>query len=147
MDIAGEIRNDPEKGARLLESEYKAGLTTLARRLCADEGDAEELVNRTFAEVVRSIDSYLEQSAFFGWMCQILVNLRSKDLRRKSNRTVAVTEGVDELPDEDSPARLFRDVDASLLRDAVQSLPNDMREAVVMRYFLDLPLRRMAKIL
>ena len=45
-------------------------------------------------------------------MCQILVNLRSKDLRRKSNRTVAVTEGVDELPDEDSPARLFRDVDA-----------------------------------
>ena len=147
MDLADEIRNDPEKGARLLESEYKAGLTTLARRLCADEGDAEELVNRTFAEVVRSIDTYLEQSAFFGWMCQILVNLRSKDLRRKSNRTVAVTEGVDELPDEDSPARLFRDVDASLLRDAVQSLPNDMREAVVMRYFLDLPLRRMAKIL
>ena len=147
MDIAGEIRNDPEKGARLLESEYKAGLTTLARRLCADEGDAEELVNRTFAEVVRSIDTYLEQSAFFGWMCQILVNLRSKDLRRKSNRTVAVTEGVDELPDEDSPARLFRDVDASLLRDAVQSLPGDMREAVVLRYFMDLPLRRMAKIL
>ena len=147
MTIADEIRNDPEKGARLLESEYKTGLFTLARRLCDDDGDAEELVNRTFAEVVRGIDSYLEQSAFFGWMCQILVNIRSKDVRRRSNRTVETTDGVDELPDEDAAVRLFRDVDASIVRDAVQSLPADMREAVVMRYFLDLPLRRMAKIL
>ncbi len=40
MDIASEIRKDPENGARILQSEYKAGLTTLARRLCADESDA-----------------------------------------------------------------------------------------------------------
>ena len=119
MDIASEIRKDPENGARILQSEYKAGLTTLARRLCADESDAEELVNRTFAEVVRSIDSYLEQSAFFGWMCQILVNLRSKDLRRKSSRVeVADAGAVDAASDEDSAARLFRDVDAGLVRDA-----------------------------
>ncbi len=148
MDIASEIRKDPENGARILQSEYKAGLTTLARRLCADEGDAEELVNRTFAEVVRSIDSYLEQSAFFGWMCQILVNIRSKDLRRKSSRVeVADAGAVDAASDEDSAARLFRDVDAGLVRDAVQTLPGDMREAVVLRYFMDLPLRRIAKIL
>ena len=148
MDIASEIRKDPENGARLLLSEYKAGLTTLARRLCADESDAEELVNRTFAEVVRSIDSYLEQSAFFGWMCQILVNIRSKDLRRKSSRVeVADAGAVDAASDEDSAARLFRDVDAGLVRDAVQALPGDMREAVVLRYFTDLPLRRIAKIL
>ncbi len=148
MDIASEIRKDPENGARILQSEYKAGLTTLARRLCADESDAEELVNRTFAEVVRSIDSYLEQSAFFGWMCQILVNIRSKDLRRKSSRVeVADVGAVDAASDEDSAARLFRDVDAGLVRDAVQTLPGDMREAVVLRYFMDLPLRRIAKIL
>ena len=57
---------------------------TLARRFCHDEGDAEELVNRTFAAVVAGIDDYLEQSAFFGWMCQILSNLHGMDQRRKS---------------------------------------------------------------
>ena len=49
MTVVDEIRRDPEQGARRLDSEYRAGLTTLARRICADPGDADELVNRTFA--------------------------------------------------------------------------------------------------
>ena len=83
MDIVEELRKDRESGAKRLEAEYKAGLMTLARRFCRDPGDAEELVNRTFAAVVNGIDDYLEQSAFFGWMCQILSNLHCKDCRRK----------------------------------------------------------------
>ena len=63
MDIVEEIRNDSEKGARSLEAEYRAGLLTLARRLCRNESDAAELVNRTFAEVIANIDSYAELSA------------------------------------------------------------------------------------
>ena len=49
MTIVEELRKDRESGARRLESEYKAGLMILARRLYADPSDAEELVNRTFA--------------------------------------------------------------------------------------------------
>ena len=82
LSIVEELRTNRESGARRLETEYKAGLITLARRLCADEGDAEELVNRTFADVVEGIDDYLEQSAFFGWMCKILENRFTKDMRR-----------------------------------------------------------------
>ena len=41
MTIVEELRKDRENGAKRLESEYRAGLLTLARRLCADEGDAE----------------------------------------------------------------------------------------------------------
>ena len=60
MTIVEELRTDRESGARRLEAEYKAGLMSLARRFCADEGDAEELVNRTLAAVVEGIDDYLE---------------------------------------------------------------------------------------
>lgn len=56
MTIVEELRTDRESGARRLEAEYKAELMALARRFCADEGDAEELVNRTFAAVVEGID-------------------------------------------------------------------------------------------
>ena len=55
MDIVEEIRQDREKGAKRLESEYKAGLMALARRFCADSSDAEELVNATFATVISAI--------------------------------------------------------------------------------------------
>ena len=96
MDIVEELRQNRESGAKRLEAEYKAGLMTLARRFCADESDAAELVNRTFAAVVEGIDDYLEQSAFFAWMCQILTNIHSVDVRRKSNRTV-VYSGAQQL--------------------------------------------------
>ena len=77
MDIVEELRQDREAGAKRLESEYRAGLLAMARRLCSDLSDADELVNRTFAAVVACIDDYLEQSAFFGWMCRIMINLNS----------------------------------------------------------------------
>ena len=147
MDIVEEIRNDPEKGARSLEAEYRAGLLTLARRLCRNDCDAEELVNRTFAEVIANIDSYAEQSAFFGWMSKILVNLNAKDIRRKSNERVVYPGELPELVDENAEDQIFHDVDASLLRDAIDKLPKEDKDVLLLHYFLDMPVARMAKIL
>ena len=148
MTIVEELRTDRESGARRLEAEYKAGLMSLARRFCADEGDAEELVNRTLAAVVEGIDDYLEQSAFFGWMCKILENLHAKDVRRKSSRMVAGdAEAVDGARDDEAEDRIFREVDASLLRDAIAELPADMKDVLMLRYFMDLPVSRVARIL
>ena len=147
MDIVEEIQNDPEKGAKRLESEYRAGLMTLALRFCHDPGDAAELVNRTFAEVVTSIDNYAEQSAFFGWMSKILVNLHAKDVRRKSNGEIVYPGEVPETADESAHEDIFRNVDASQLRDAIETLPNDIRQTLMMHYFMDLSVAQVAKIL
>ena len=148
MDLVEELRNNPENGARRLETEYKAGLLALARRLCADEGDAEELVNGTFAEVVRSIDRYAEQSAFFGWMARIMIHLNGRKNDRKSNRTVVASEeSPDAVADPDADARLFREVDAALLRDAIDGLPADIRKTLVMHCFMDMSVKDVARFL
>ena len=146
MTVAEEIRIDSESGSKRLEREYKAGLMAFARRFCADESDAEELVYRTFSEVVAGIGSYNEQSAFFGWMCKILVNCHAKETRRKANSTVTFPGDLPESPD-DGAARVVQAVDASLLRDAIRALPPEMEEAVVLHYFMDLPLLKIARIL
>ena len=147
MTIVEELRQNRESGARRLEAEYKAGLMTLARRFCVDSGDAEELVNRTFAAVVEGIDDYLEQSAFFGWMCQILTNIHNKDRRNKSNGIIVHPGEVPDIVDEDAEDRIFRELDASLLRSAVERLPEDQREAVVLHYFADMPVAKIARYL
>ena len=146
MTVAEEIRIDSESGSKRLEREYKAGLMAFARRFCADASDAEELVYRTFSEVVDSIGSYNEQSAFFGWMCKILVNCHTKETRRKANSTVTFPGDLPESPD-DGATRVVQAVDASLLRDAIRALPPEMEEAVVLHYFMDLPLLKIARIL
>ena len=148
MSIVEEIRQDREKGARRLQSEYKAGLLTLARRFCADESDAEELVNSTFAEVVANIDRYLEQSAFFGWMSRILINLRNKAVRRKENSMVSCVADIpDEVPDEEACNKVFNDVDSGIVRDIIESLPDEMKGAIVMHYFMDMPVKEIARVL
>ena len=146
MTIAETIRKDRESGAKRLETEYKAELLSFAKRFCCDEAEAEALVYRTFAEVVAGIDGYTEQSAFFGWMCKILVNCHAKDVRRKSNSTIVFTDEVPELPD-DGAKRVLMTVDSSILRDAVCRLPKDMKDAVILHYFMDMPLKQIAQIL
>ena len=147
MTIVEELRQNRESGAKRLESEYKAGLLTLARNFCVDESDAEELVNRTFAAVVEGIDDYLEQSAFFAWMCQILKNIHAVDIRRKSNQNVICKEDLPDFPDDEAADKILRDVDGSLLRDAIGRLPVEQREMLILHYFMDIPLERIAKIL
>ena len=147
MTIIEELRQNRESGARRLEAEYKAGLMTLARRFCVDEGDAAELVNRTFAAVVEGIDDYLEQSAFFAWMCQILTNIHSLDTRRMSHRNVVYPGTVPETPDEGAQEEIYRNLDASLVREAIQLLPKDQREMLLLHYFAEMPVSATGKIL
>ena len=147
MTIVEELRQNRESGARRLEAEYKAGLMTLARRFYVDPGDAEELVNATFAAVVDSIDNYLEQSAFFGWMCQILTNIYTMDVRRKSNQTVSCPGVVPDCPDYAAQEAIYDNLDAALLRKAIDTLPRNQREAIALHYFMDMPVAQIAKYL
>ncbi len=147
MDIVEEIRQDREKGAKRLESEYKAGLMALARRFCTNTSDAEELVNATFATVVANIDDYLEQSAFFAWMCQILTNEFGDRVRRKSNTMEVYPGVVPEVEAERAQRAIFANLDASLLREAIETLPEDIKKTVLLHYFMDMPVKEVARVL
>ena len=147
MDIVEELRQNRDIGAKRLVSEYKAGLMSLARRFCVNESDAEELVNATFAKVVDNIDDYLEQSAFFAWMCQILTNLFRESVRRKSNKNEIFPGEVPDVADEDAQEEIFRNLDHSFLRDAIRELPADQRELLLLHYFMDMPVAKIAKFL
>ena len=147
MDIVEELRTNRENGARRLEAEYKAGLMALARRFFENECDAEELVNGTFARVVEHIDDYVEQSAFFGWMCQILMSEISRQTRRKSNRMEVFPGEMPDVADPNAQDAIFRSLDHSLVRSAIEELPKSDREVLLLRYFMDIPVVKMAKIL
>ena len=147
MDIVEELRQNRESGAKRLVSEYKAGLLSIARRFYKNESDAEELVNITFAKVVENIDDYLEQSAFFAWMCQILTNEFKLSVRRKSNKMELYPGVMPEVEDEYAQESIYANLDASLLRDAIEQLPKDVRKTLMMHYFMDLSVKDVARLL
>lgn len=149
MDIAQEISYDREKGTRHLVLEYGNRLLTAAFQITQNAADAEDLVFRTFDQVVRKIDTYTGRSSFFTWMYRILLNFRKMDLRKKGSQLLVfpgkLPENEDPTPD---PAeKMASDSTRQEVRLAIRQLPESLRVALVLHYYEDLDVSEVASIL
>ena len=149
--IVQEILRDRESGAARLVAECKQPMYEAALALCGDHAMAEDLVFRTFERVLDRIATCRDESAFTAWMKSILRNEWLMSVRGAAVRNTTPAGLPSEVecmaePD-DGVEAVERSVDAALLRDAIDELPADMREAILLRYFMGLPLLKAAKIL
>ena len=147
MDIIDEIRADREAAALRLEREYKPRLLAVAARFCPDKDEAEALVYRTIDEAIRCIETLSEPSSFFGWMCGIMSNQYGKLNRRKIDGQIVYTDKLPEDVEDDGAENVVREVDGALLRDAVEGLPEKLKETILLRYFVDMPIAQIARFL
>ena len=149
--IVQDILRDRESGAARLVAECKQPMYEAALALCGDHAMAEDLVFRTFERVLDRIATCRDESAFTAWMKSILRNewlmsVRGATVRNTTPAGLPCEVECMAEPD-DGAAEIEKSVDASLLRDAIDQLPTDMREAILLRYFMGLPLVKAAKIL
>ena len=151
MGIIQDIHDDLEKGAAQLVAEYRERLCRDAFQLCGDAAEAEDFAFRTFDKVLRKIDTFKGEGSFYDWMKAILVNdIRSAKRTKASQNTVVAEVDEDEPAPSDSagsPEQLMASFDSELVRGAIQKLSPEHREAIVLHYFLDQPIGKMAKLL
>ena len=91
--IAAAQRGEPAAHARLYEL-YAPMVYTLARRMLTSTAPAEDVLQETFVEVIRKIDSYRGEAGFGFWVRRIAVNkclmhLRSGWTSRRLDITVS----------------------------------------------------------
>ena len=144
------IRKDRRTGAERLVAEYKDRLYGIAFGLCGNAAEAEDLVFRTFEQVIDKIDGYREDEAFFAWMHTILLNYYRMSVRSGMAKNTVPTGGLNEmdgLSGVAGPETVIAPLDGNILRKAVEALPQEMREVVVLHYFMDQPVAKIAKML
>ena len=142
------IAADIDSGAKRLVSEYGGRLYATAYRICGNEKDAEDLVQRTLVRIVERIGSFNGRSAFFTWMCAILVNFHRMDKRGKARNALLTVEdaAVDVADVHPDPAeRMAEEDEAAVIRRAVAQLPDLERETVVLHYFNGLSVPEIAR--
>ena len=150
MELYEEIRNDREAGARRLVEEYRSRLMGMAMGLTSSPQEAEDLVFRTFEQVIRKIDDYRPTGSFYYWVCTILVNFRRMDLRKAAARPRFAGDG--EIPEvaaeepHDIADKLDFELTAEAVRGAVRELPENFREVVVLKYFDDMSVEDIAMV-
>lgn len=118
----------------------------VAYRILGNREDAEEAVQDAFLRAYRALGGYQDRERFVAWMTRIVVN-QCRSVREQIARRHAV------FSDEVDPdaVRQYQSAEASQdgwpdLDAALAQLPEEQREAVVLRYTDDLTYQEMARI-
>jgi len=116
----------------LLVDRHHARMARYAFHLLGSDAEAEEAVQDSFVRAYRSLATYAERDQFGAWIMRILVNrCRTRlvrDKRREETAAAWFRESVHTFEPSDELAN--RDE----LSNALAQLPNEQREAVVLRY-------------
>ena len=157
MDIA-DIRRSPGAAASVtaLYAEHALGLVRLAVVMTGDRAAAEDIVQDAFLGLFRRWDQLPDMTAPLAYLRVSVVNGCRTALRRRSRFGLWPGAGADDSLDEVAPAAgLAESAEASVLLSeeqravaaALRKLPQRQREAVVLRYYLDLSEEETAQVM
>ncbi|MCE7872272.1 sigma-70 family RNA polymerase sigma factor [bacterium CPR1] len=137
---------------------YQKTVLNLTYRFTGDPVEAEDLAQEVFLRVYRAADRFEARAKFFTYVYQVTLNLcrneRAK-VRHKRNTSLdaPMKEGepdsLRQIQDPSGSAEelLTRQELGDVVREAVLSLPEEQREAVMMQRFQDLSYEEIAEIL
>ncbi len=123
---------------RLLVERHLPKAHAIARRVLYSQSDAEEAVQDAFTKVWVNARTFDAAKASFGtWFYRILTRTCIDMLRKRPPMTSDITDWQDILahPDASQEATLTQTQEATRIKTAVQSLPENQRIAVVLCYF------------
>ena len=142
------IRENAEKGFRLLMAKYKEPVYWHIRRLVVSHDDAQDATQDTFLRIFRSFSQYSGEGSFKAWIFRIATNEALRLLGRNQGKTTLSL-------DETAPALLtikadnymdYSDVEAVKLQKAILALPAKQQLAFNLRYYDDLSYKEIAAI-
>ena len=113
---------------------WQGPLVNLAYRFCRDRGRAEDMAQEAFLRAYRGLSNWRREGNFSTWLFALATNSYRSELRRIPARTVSLDE-VAEPSDAQDP-RWENDYRERAVRQAVATLPEKYREAVMLFYFL-----------
>lgn len=146
---------DGELMARIAKSDTEAFQTLLKRysdkvyafawRLTTNKTDAEDMTQEVFFKVWRNAESWQPNAKLSTWLYKILYNHYIDTVRK----TKPTENTIPELPSlDDSPEQsLLKKLDAQEITDAINSLPDRQKEALILCYHEDLKAKEAAELL
>ncbi|HTF70760.1 MAG TPA: sigma-70 family RNA polymerase sigma factor [Edaphobacter sp.] len=134
--------------------EYLDGLYSYALVLTRNHAEAEDLVQETYVRAMQAMGRLRAGSNMKGWLCTILRNVWFNQLRKRRNGPQIVeTEVGDDVansivePSKDSYDLYVSKMEAEQVRAAIQELPVEFREIILLREYEDLSYLEIASIL
>ncbi len=151
------VKEGDEDSFRVLLEKHRNPLVHFLYRMVQDQPVAEELAQEVFLRIYRSRATYEPTAKFTTWLFRIATHLALNSLRDGKNERGQ--ERLDDERDGELPTRQVADrgptVEQSMLyqarlqevRDAIASLPEKQRAAVLMHKYEEMDYSQIAKVL
>jgi RNA polymerase sigma-70 factor (ECF subfamily) len=134
QDLIDACRAGDRKAQFKVYKLYFKAMYNTSLRIVNDTAEAEDIMQESFLDAFRRLDSYTGEGSFGMWLKRIVVN-NSLDALRKRKETVSIEEGEVDLPD---PGDTYDEegiqYQVKEVKDAIAKLPEDYR--IVVSLFL-----------
>ncbi|MGO8931426.1 MAG: RNA polymerase sigma factor [Limisphaerales bacterium] len=142
--VQGLRSQDPEAVQEMVVS-HGDRLFRSACLLCGDQAEAQDLVQETLLQAVRSAPRFRGGSSVYTWLHAILLNL-TRRYHRDRKRMVYDDELArqEPCPPEEDPSRLDVEMTTGALADALARLSGPHREVLILRFYEDMKIHEIA---
>jgi RNA polymerase sigma-70 factor (ECF subfamily) len=149
-NLIGEILAVDAEGYAVLVKRYQKPIFNLMIRMTSSEEDAMDLTQETFVKAYEKLEQFKPSSPFFPWLYTIGLNLARDFLRkvRVSRTAVEVLSRDPDLPSD--PGETAHDSvgpDTDQVSRTLQKLPEDYREALILRFHEGLSMNELSSAL
>lgn len=127
----------------VLVLKYQQRVVNLVSRFVRNHADALDISQEAFLKAYRALPNFRGDSAFYTWLYRIAVNTAKNFLATQARRSGELTQEISEieqieandaLRDKATPERLLlRDEIQATVISAIESLPEDLRTAIMLR--------------
>jgi len=130
-DISREIIDRSKKGNRQAQYQlykmYSRAMFNICYRMMNDRSDAEDMLQESFTEAFRRLDSFRHESTFGAWLKMIVINRCINEIKRKK----AQLEFFDDMSPFEDEEDLTEDQETGLspdlIKKAMEELPKGSR--------------------
>lgn len=138
------VQQGDKQAFGLLVSKYQRKLARLVSRLVRDPAEVEDVVQEAFIKAYRALPGFRGESAFYTWLYRIGINAAKNYLATRGRRPPTTTEfdseeaegfdDAEQLRDQNTPERILMSKEiGSTVNAAMEALPEDLRNAIVLR--------------
>jgi len=156
LDLMLRVRDGDAASFEVLLRRYRLPLVSYFRRMVRDQALAEDLAQEAFLRVYKSRERYQPEAKFTTWLYRIATNLALNAIRDRGDEVLGSADddgdgsGVLERFIDPCPTveqRLVQRDRERLIRQSVESLPENQRAAVILHKYQEVDYRQIAGIL
>jgi RNA polymerase sigma-70 factor (ECF subfamily) len=156
-ELMAKVAEGDEYAFETLVRTHQVSVLNLIYRFIGNRTQAKDLAQEVFMRVWQAAKSYEPKAKFSTWIYRITANLCLNELKSMGRKKLipyfpgeeGKEGGFETIPDE-SPSvehRLLAEERSWQITDALQSLPDNQRMALILKKYDDLPYQEISKIL